>query len=106
MVACARGGTAGNQIKNAEALETMEKNHTLIVDKTGTLTDGKPKVVSIVATTSEWSEAQVLQFAASLERSSEHPLASAIVSAAAERNLELQPALEFRSITGKGITGK
>lgn len=106
MVAAGRGASAGVLIKNAEALETMEKVTTLIVDKTGTLTEGKPKVVAIYPASSEWTEAQILQFAGSLERGSEHPLASAVVKAAEERRLPFFEATEFTSSTGKGITGR
>jgi len=92
-------------IKNAEALERMEKIDTLVVDKTGTLTEGKPKVVSIVAA-GGFQEADILRLAASVERASEHPLADAIVRAARERNLDLGKVEEFDSPTGKGATGK
>jgi P-type Cu+ transporter len=104
MVGVGRGAQAGVLIKNAEALERMEKVDTLVVDKTGTLTEGKPKVVAI-APAPGFDEAQVLQLAASVERGSEHPLAAAIVAAAAERKLALSSANEFDSPTGKGVTG-
>jgi Cu+-exporting ATPase len=104
MVGTGRGATAGVLIKNAEALEMMERVDTLVVDKTGTLTEGKPRLESIVAMTSS-DEAAVLQFAAALERGSEHPLASAIVSAAEERGLKLAETRGFRSISGKGVIG-
>ena len=105
MVGTGRGATAGVLIKNAEALEVMEKVDTLVVDKTGTLTEGKPRLTSVVPTRG-WSESDVLCFAASLERGSEHPLAAAIVNGAREKNFELSGAADFRSLTGKGIAGK
>ena len=105
MVGVGRGAAAGVLIKNAEALEVMEKVDTLVVDKTGTLTEGKPAVATIVPA-SEFTDSEVLRFAASIEQASEHPLASAIVHAAAERNVPLLPAKEFRSVTGKGVMGK
>ncbi|SDO18207.1 heavy metal translocating P-type ATPase [Afipia sp. GAS231] len=105
MVGVGRGAHAGVLIKNAESLERMEKIDTLVVDKTGTLTEGKPKVVSVV-TTDDFEVADVVRFAASVERASEHPLADAIVQAAKERNLELGTVEEFDSPTGKGATGK
>ena len=105
MVGVGRGAETGVLIKNAEALERMEKVDTLVVDKTGTLTEGKPKVVSIVAGEG-FDEAQVLRLAASVERASEHPLAQAIVSAAAERNVALASVEDFDSPTGKGVIGK
>jgi Cu+-exporting ATPase len=105
MVGVGRGAQAGVLIKNAEALERMEKVDTLVVDKTGTLTEGKPKVVAIVAAAG-FQEADILRLAASVERASEHPLADAIVRAANERNLDLGKVEEFDSPTGKGATGK
>lgn len=105
MVGVGRGAHAGVLIKNAEALERMEKIDTLVVDKTGTLTEGKPKVVSIVAAIG-FQEADLLRLAASVERASEHPLADAIVRAARERNLDTSKVEEFDSPTGKGATGK
>jgi Cu+-exporting ATPase len=105
MVGVGRGAQAGVLIKNAEALERMEKVDTLVVDKTGTLTEGKPKVVAIVPAAG-FQEADILRLAASVERASEHPLADAIVRAAKERNLELGKVDEFDSPTGKGATGK
>jgi len=105
MVGVGRGAHAGVLIKNAEALERLEKVDTLVVDKTGTLTEGKPKVVSIVAS-SGFQEDVLLRLAASVERSSEHPLADAIVRAAKEHNLTLANVEEFDSPTGKGVTGK
>lgn len=105
MVGVGRGAHAGVLIRNAEALERMEKIDTLVVDKTGTLTEGKPKVVSVVAA-SGFQDTDVLRLAASVERASEHPLADAIVRAAKERNLDLSKVDEFDSPTGKGATGK
>ena len=105
MVGVGRGAQAGILIKNAEALERLEKLDTLVVDKTGTLTEGKPKVVSIVPA-SGFDEAQVLKLAASVEHGSEHPLASAIVAAAAERKLELSRVDDFDAPAGKGVIGK
>ena len=104
MVGVGRGAQAGVLIKNAEALERMEKIDTLVIDKTGTLTEGKPKVVAI-ASAEGFDEAQVLRLAASVERGSEHPLAAAIVAAAAERNLELAPVRGFDAPAGKGVIG-
>jgi Cu+-exporting ATPase len=105
MVGVGHGAQAGVLIKNAEALERMEKIDTLVVDKTGTLTEGKPKVVAI-APALGFAEADILRLAASVERASEHPLADAIVRAAKERNLDLGRVKEFDSPTGKGATGK
>jgi Cu+-exporting ATPase len=99
-----RGARAGVLIKNAEALEIMEKVDTLIIDKTGTLTEGKPKLMQ-VTTASGFEERDVLRLVASLEKSSEHPLAAAIVKGAEERGLELTSVQDFRSITGKGVQG-
>ena len=105
MVGTGRGATAGVLIKNAEALELMEKIDTLVVDKTGTLTIGKPKLIA-VETVNGSSEDDVLRLAASLERGSEHPLAAAIVEGAVERALQLPASADFESLTGKGVTGK
>jgi P-type Cu+ transporter len=105
MVGTGRGALAGVLIKNAEALEILEKVDTLVVDKTGTLTEGKPRVASIFAIEG-LSENDVIRFTASLEKASEHPLAAAILSAAAERKVELGKTEAFQSITGKGVTGK
>jgi Cu+-exporting ATPase len=102
MVGTGRGAHAGVLIKNAEALETMEKVDTLVVDKTGTLTEGKPKLVSITATQ---PDGELLRLAASLEKASEHPLAAAIVKAATERGLTLSNPTEFTYALGKGIQG-
>jgi Cu+-exporting ATPase len=105
MVGVGRGAQAGVLIKNAEALERMEKIDTLVVDKTGTLTEGKPKVVAIVPAEG-FNETDILRLAATVERASEHPLADAIVRSAKERNLDLGKVDEFDSPTGKGATGK
>ena len=104
MVGVGRGAQAGVLIKNAEALERMEKVDTLVVDKTGTLTEGKPKVVAIVPAEG-LDEKEALRLAASLERASEHPLARAIVDAAAARNVALAEVAEFDAPTGKGVVG-
>ncbi len=104
MVGIGRGAEAGILIKNAEALERMEKIDTLIVDKTGTLTEGKPKVTRVVAA-SGFDETEVLRLAASVERASEHPLAAAIVQAAEERRLPLAAVRGFGSPLGKGAFG-
>jgi Cu+-exporting ATPase len=104
MVGVGRGARAGVLIKNAEALERMEKIDTLVVDKTGTLTEGKPEVVAVFALPS-FDESQVLKLAASVERGSEHPLAAAIVAAAQERKLELAPVRGFDAPAGKGVIG-
>ncbi|MQW60082.1 heavy metal translocating P-type ATPase [Sinorhizobium meliloti] len=104
MVGVGRGARLGVLIKNAEALERFEKVDTLVVDKTGTLTEGKPKVTSI-ATTAGLAESELLRLAATLERASEHPLAAAIVEAATERSLSLGNAEDFDSPVGKGVTG-
>jgi Cu+-exporting ATPase len=101
MVGVGRGAQAGILIKNAEALERMEKVDTLVVDKTGTLTEGKPKVTAIVPAPG-FDEAELLRLAASVERASEHPLAAAIVAAANERGIGLAPASDFESVSGKG----
>ncbi|MDE3775589.1 copper-translocating P-type ATPase [Sinorhizobium meliloti] len=104
MVGVGQGARAGVLIKNAEALERFEKVNTLVVDKTGTLTEGKPKVTSVVAVNAI-AEDELLQVAATLERASEHPLAAAIVEAANERGLGLETAENFDSPVGKGVTG-
>ncbi len=104
MVGVGRAARYGILIKNAEVLERMEKVDTLVVDKTGTLTEGKPKVVAVVAA-AEFDENTVLSLAASLERGSEHPLAAAIVAAAAERKLEPRPVVDFAAFSGKGVSG-
>jgi Cu+-exporting ATPase len=104
MVGTGRGAVAGVLIKNAEALEVMEKVDTIVVDKTGTLTEGKPRL-SAVVTAGERGEDEFLQLAASLERGSEHPLAAAIVTGAQERGVALIDAKGFRSLTGMGVIG-
>ncbi|MBI2955860.1 MAG: heavy metal translocating P-type ATPase [Acidobacteria bacterium] len=104
MVGTGRGATAGVLIKNAEALEIFGKVDTLVVDKTGTLTEGKPRLASVV-THGGWTEADLLRLAASLEQASEHPLAAAIVAGARQRGFELARTEEFRSLTGKGAMG-
>jgi Cu+-exporting ATPase len=104
MVGTGRGATAGVLVKNAEALELMEKVNTLIVDKTGTLTLGKPKLIAVTAA-SGFEEADVLALAAALEKGSEHPLAEAIVEGAAQRGVTIPDARDFASVTGKGVTG-
>jgi P-type Cu+ transporter len=103
MVGTGRGAQAGILIRKAEALETLEKANVLVIDKTGTLTEGKPALVTVES--GSMSEAELLRLAASLERSSEHPLARSIVRAAEERGLALATAEGFRSITGQGVTG-
>jgi len=105
MVSTGKGATQGVLFKNAEAIEMMRKIDTLVVDKTGTLTEGKPKLVSLHAL-ADGDEQNLIQLAASLERGSEHPLAEAIVAGAAERNAELYEAKNFDSVTGKGVTGQ
>ena len=104
MVGVGKGATAGVLIRNAEALERLEKVDTLVVDKTGTLTEGKPRVVAVVPAEG-FDDASVLSLAASLERASEHPLAAAIVAAARERNLPMRDVADFKSTTGKGVIG-
>ncbi len=105
MVGTGRGATAGVLIKNAEALEIMEKVSTLVVDKTGTLTEGKPRLTSLIPLNG-WDEKHLLQVGASLERNSEHPLAAAILAGAKEKKLELSQVGNFRSVTGKGVMGR
>ena len=105
MVGTGRGACAGVLARNAQALELMEKADTLVLDKTGTLTLGKPRLVEIVGV-GEFEEDEVLRLAASLERGSEHPLAAAIVQGADERGLTLDAAVDFASQTGKGVTGR
>ena len=105
MVGTGRGALEGVLIKNAEALEIMEKVDTLVVDKTGTLTEGKPKLTAVSAT-GDIEEDRLLQWAASLERASEHPLAEAIVQGAQERDQELLPVEDFQAITGQGVRGR
>ncbi|NYZ14842.1 heavy metal translocating P-type ATPase [Azospirillum sp. RWY-5-1] len=104
MVGVGKGATAGVLIKDAASLERFEKVDTLVVDKTGTLTEGKPKVTAVVPAPGV-DEAELLSLAASLERSSEHPLAAAIVASAGERGLPLRDVADFGSVTGKGVAG-
>ena len=104
MVATGKGATMGVLFKNAEAIEVMRKVDTLVVDKTGTLTEGKPKLVT-VEPVDGMDEKRLLRLAASLERASEHPLAAAIVNGAEERQVELGEASDFGSVTGKGVSG-
>ncbi len=104
MVGVGKGAGAGILIKNAEALERFEKVDTLVVDKTGTLTEGRPRLTAIVPAEG-FDEGRILSLAASLERSSEHPLAAAILTAAKDRKAPLYDVADFRSITGKGISG-
>jgi P-type Cu+ transporter len=104
MVGTGRGASAGVLIKNAEALETLQKADTLVLDKTGTLTQGKPELMTVVAIGGE-TEERVVRLVASLERGSEHPLAAAVVEAALANGLSLIPADQFRSLTGRGVVG-
>jgi Cu+-exporting ATPase len=104
MVATGKGATMGVLFKNAEAIEVMRKVDTLVLDKTGTLTEGKPKLVT-AETVNGWDKQRLLKLAASLERGSEHPLAAAIVAGASEHNVELVEVQHFESLTGKGVTG-
>jgi Cu+-exporting ATPase len=104
MVGTGRGATAGVLIKSAEALEVLEKVDTLVVDKTGTMTEGRPRLAAVVALPPH-DEAELLRLAASLERGSEHPLADAIVGAARERGLSLDEAVDFRVTPGQGVAG-
>jgi len=105
MVGTGIGAINGVLIKNAEALEVTEKVDTLVVDKTGTLTEGKPRLMDVIAT-ENFDEAMVLELGASLERHSEHPLAEAIVAGAKARDIPLSEVKEFQSVTGKGVMGK
>jgi P-type Cu+ transporter len=105
MVATGKGAQAGILFKNAEAIEVLREIDTLVVDKTGTLTEGKPKLVT-VAPADGFNESNLLRLAASLERGSEHPLAAAIVAGAQERGVDLAKAESFESITGKGVKGR
>ena len=105
MVGVGRGAQEGVLVKNAEAIETMEKVETLIVDKTGTLTEGKPRLIRII-TAQGFTEEQLLSAAASVEQVSEHPLAAAVVEAAHDRSLTLGKAVDFQSTTGGGVIGK
>jgi len=105
MVAMGKGASMGVLFRNAEAVETLRSVDTLVVDKTGTLTEGKPKLAGVVAATG-FEEADLLRLAASLERGSEHPLASAIVAGAEARGLALASVESFQSVTGRGVTGR
>jgi len=105
MVGIGRGAQAGVLIRNAEAMEVMERVTTLVVDKTGTLTEGKPRLTQIIPVDGV-SENDLLVTAASVEQNSEHPLAAAIVQGAKERKVKLQPVIDFNSITGGGVVGK
>ena len=105
MVGTGRGAAAGVLIKNAEALEILEKVDTLVVDKTGTLTEGKPRVVAVSALPGH-TEEDILRWAAAVEQSSEHPLAAAVLTEARKRNVQVPEAKTFQSFTGKGVTGE
>ncbi len=104
MVATGRGATAGVLIKNAEALETLERVDTVVFDKTGTITEGAPKLAEVLPS-DEFGEAELLHLAASIERGSEHPLSAAVVQGAEERGVVLSSPSDFRSLTGKGVIG-
>jgi Cu+-exporting ATPase len=105
MVGTGRGATSGVLIKNAEALEVMEKVDTLVIDKTGTLTEGRPRLMGVTAAPG-FEENEILRLGAALERASEHPLAAAIVAGAEARELKLPEAKDFRSVTGRGVIGE
>ncbi|HEV3375179.1 MAG TPA: copper-translocating P-type ATPase [Candidatus Acidoferrum sp.] len=105
MVATGKGATMGVLFKNAEAVELLRKVDTLVIDKTGTLTEGKPKLVAVKPADGQ-DEQRLLQLSASLERGSEHPLAAAIVTGAEARNISLIPVQDFKSLTGKGVRGR
>lgn len=105
MVGTGRGAESGVLIRDAEALEVLHRADTLVVDKTGTLTEGKPRLV-VVEPAAGFDERELLRLAASLERGSEHPLASAVVGGAAERGIELTRSEDFQSITGRGVMGR
>jgi Cu+-exporting ATPase len=105
MVATGKGATMGVLFKNAEAIETLRQVDTLVVDKTGTLTEGKPKLATVKTLSTTLSDAELLRLAASLERGSEHPLAAAIVAGASAGGVALSNATQFESVTGKGVTG-
>jgi Cu+-exporting ATPase len=104
MVGTGRGAQAGVLIRNAEALETLERVDTLVIDKTGTLTEGKPKLITLESAEGR-EDLEMLRLLASVEQASEHPLAGAIVAGAKERGLQLATTDNFRSVTGKGVTG-
>ena len=105
MVGVGRGATSGVLVRDAEALETLARVDTLVVDKTGTLTEGRPRLETVIDTEDPEGD-EALRLAASLERGSEHPLAAAIVAAAEEKGLELEPVSDFQSYTGRGVTGR
>jgi Cu+-exporting ATPase len=105
MVGTGRGATSGVLVKNAEALELMEKIDTLVVDKTGTLTLGRPKLVA-VESVAGFKKVELLRLSAALERGSEHPLATAIVQGAEERGVDIPATANFASLTGKGVSGE
>ncbi|MBC8131640.1 MAG: copper-translocating P-type ATPase [Deltaproteobacteria bacterium] len=105
MVATGKAATLGVLFKNAESIEVLRKVDTLVVDKTGTLTEGRPKLVAVTAVTT-MGEQDVLRFAATLEKGSEHPLAAAIIKGASERKVALGEAAQFQSVTGKGVRGQ
>ncbi len=105
MVGTGRGANSGVLIKNAEAIETLQKVDTIVIDKTGTLTEGKPRVMSVIAV-DNFSRDGVLSLAAGLESASEHPLAASIIAAATSENLPITRFSRFKSITGKGVTGQ
>ena len=105
MVGLGQGAKMGVLVKNAEALETLAKINTLVIDKTGTLTEGKPSVIQIVVLDKHYSEADILKYAASLEKNSEHPLASAIIHSAKKQNIILEEPQNFKSHTGLGVSG-
>lgn len=105
MVGTGRGARAGVLVKKAEALEVLEKVNTIVVDKTGTLTEGKPRLQTVVSLDGQ-SEREILKFAASLEKSSEHPLAEAIIKGAQEQNIGFAKVENFESVTGKGVVGE
>ena len=106
MVAAGKGAQSGVLFKNAEAIEILREVDTLVIDKTGTLTEGKPKLVSVITVGTRVDEANLLRLAASLERGSEHPLAAAIVAGADSRGIKLTESTRFESITGKGVSGE
>jgi Cu+-exporting ATPase len=106
MVSTGRGASAGVLVRNAEALESLEKTSALVIDKTGTLTEGKPKLTRVVSILDHVSESELLSLVASVEQSSEHPLAGAVITGAKERNLMWQATRGFKSITGKGLKGE
>ena len=106
MVGVGRGATEGILIKNAEALEILEKVNTFVVDKTGTLTEGKPQLSEIITMDSSSDRKKILRLSASIERASEHPLAASIVAAAEKEGIPLSTTVDFRSLTGRGVVGK